>query len=161
MDRFSAIFSLTFIVEFTSPRAKLRVIIVQWSTRRTIYSVTYISYYQTFILLRIELCNSIHVHYVTNEIWCLICLFVCLFFVPLKNFSLIWRRHYWRWRAANFDLCSALMAIKQWVFFSMPHLHVYCDTRPGFSWSHPIWLVTFTPFTKCLGVELSLPVLTT
>ena len=27
---------------------------------------------------------------------CLICLFVCLFFVPLENFPLIWRRHhYW------------------------------------------------------------------
>ena len=27
-----------------------------------------------------------------------------------------------RWRAANFDLCSALMAIEQWGFFSVPHL---------------------------------------
>jgi hypothetical protein len=25
-----------------------------------------------------------------------------LFYVPLKNFSLIWRRHYYRWRAAEF-----------------------------------------------------------
>ena len=52
------------------------------------------------------------------------------FFVPLVNFSLIWRRHHWRWRAAffgvfrpnrecfthwwraaNFDLCSAVMAV--------------------------------------------------
>ena len=31
--------------------------------------------------------------------------FVCLeFFVPLDNFSLIWRRHHSRWGAANFDL---------------------------------------------------------
>ena len=30
-------------------------------------------------------------------------LFVCVeFFVPLENFSLIWRRHHYRWRAANF-----------------------------------------------------------
>ena len=43
-------------------------------------------------------------------------------FVPLENFSLIWRRHHCRWRAANFDLCSALMAIEQWWFFSVPHL---------------------------------------
>ena len=50
-------------------------------------------------------------------------LFVWLgFYVPLENFSLIWRRHNYRWRAANFDLCSALMAIEQWEFFSMPHL---------------------------------------
>ena len=45
--------------------------------------------------------------------------FVCFFglIVPLENFSLIWRRHHYRWRASNFDLCSALMA-----FFSVPHL---------------------------------------
>ena len=50
-------------------------------------------------------------------------LFACLgFIVPLENFSLIWRRHHYRWRAANFDLCSALMAIEQWGFFSLPHL---------------------------------------
>ena len=49
--------------------------------------------------------------------------FVCLrFIVPVENFSLIWRRHHYRWRAANFDLCSALMAIEQWGFFSVPHL---------------------------------------
>ena len=29
-------------------------------------------------------------------------------------------------RAANFDLCSALMAIAQWAFFAG---HTYCDTR--------------------------------
>ena len=51
------------------------------------------------------------------------CLFVCLeFLVPLENFSLVWRRHHCQWRAANFDLCSALMAIEQWGFFSLPHL---------------------------------------
>ena len=44
------------------------------------------------------------------------------FIVPLENFSLIWRRHHYRWRAANFDLCSELMAIEQWGFFSVPHL---------------------------------------
>ena len=66
-------------------------------------------------------------------------LFVCLgVFVSLENVSLIWRRHLYRWRAANFDLCSALMAIEQWEFFSVPHLlrhgssprtrdiHTYC-----------------------------------
>ena len=55
--------------------------------------------------------------------YCPSCLFVCLlFFVPLENFSLIWRSHHCRWRAANFDLCSALMAIEQWGFFSVPYL---------------------------------------
>ena len=51
------------------------------------------------------------------------CLFVCLgSIVPVENFSLIWRSHHYRWRAANFDLCSALMAIEQWEFFSVSHL---------------------------------------
>ena len=49
---------------------------------------------------------------------------ICLFgvFVPLKNFSLIWRRHHCRWSASNFDLCSALMTVEQWGFYSVPHL---------------------------------------
>ena len=34
----------------------------------------------------------------------------------------IWRRHHCRWTAANFELCSALMAVKQWGFFSVSHL---------------------------------------
>ena len=50
-------------------------------------------------------------------------MFVCLeFFVPLENFWLIWRHYHSRWRAANFDLCSALLAIEQWGFFSVSHL---------------------------------------
>ena len=48
--------------------------------------------------------------------------FLLLFLVPLENFSLIWRRHHYRWRAANFDLCSALLAIEQWWSFSVSHL---------------------------------------
>ena len=50
-------------------------------------------------------------------------LFVCLeFIVPLENFSLIWRRHHYQWRAANVDPCSTLMANEQWEFFSVPYL---------------------------------------
>ena len=60
---------------------------------------------------------SLYITYRFLEIYFL--LFVC-------DFSLIWRRHHCRWRAANFDLCSALMAIEQWGFFSVPHL--FCDT---------------------------------
>jgi hypothetical protein len=44
------------------------------------------------------------------------------FYVPLKNFSLIWRRHHCRWRAANFGLCSALRAFEQVGIFIMSHL---------------------------------------
>ena len=88
----------------------------------------------------------------------LLYLFVCLeFFVPLENFSLIWRRYHCRWRAANFDLCSALMVIDQWGFFNVPHLlwrgpSVYNGhLRP--------WIIT--PIAEQLVVELSLSVLTT
>ena len=57
-----------------------------------------------------------------------VCLFVCLgFIVPLENCSPIWRRHHCRWRAANFDLCSTLMAIEQWGFFSVQHLLVISE----------------------------------
>jgi hypothetical protein len=44
------------------------------------------------------------------------------FYVPLKNFSLIWSRHHCRWRAANFGLCSALRAFEQGGIFIVSHL---------------------------------------
>ena len=55
-------------------------------------------------------------------------LFVCFFFSPLKYFLLIWRHHHCGWKAANFDLCSAFIAIEQGGFFSVPHLLWHCDT---------------------------------
>ena len=82
-------------------------------------------------------------------------MFVCLkVFFPLENIWLIWRRYHFRWRGANFDLCSALMAIEQWGFFTVPHLlwHVYNGHFRG--------PVTLTPNAERLAVELSLPVFT-
>ena len=75
-----------------------------------------------------------------------VCLFVCLgFYYPAREF--IWRRHHCRWRDANFDLCSALMANEQWEFFSIPHLPcgavVYNDHLRG-----PL---TLTPITERLS----------
>ena len=56
-------------------------------------------------------------------------LFDLEFSVPLEQiFSLIWRSHHCRWRAANFDLCSALKAIEQCKFFSAPLL--LCQGHP-------------------------------
>ena len=55
-------------------------------------------------------------------VFCLFCLIFVEFFVPLENFSLIWRCHLCRWRAANFNLSSALVAIEHWGFFSLPYL---------------------------------------
>ena len=61
---------------------------------------------------------------------------VCLFgvFHPLE-ISLIWRRHHYRCRTANFDLYLALMAIEQGGFFSVSHL--LCN-RPTLYNSH-LW----------------------
>ena len=85
----------------------------------------------------------------------IVCLFVWSFSSHSRIFSLIWRRHHCRWRAANFDLCSALMAIEQWGFFSVPHLlwqgvSVY-NGGP----------VTLAPIAERLAVEHPLPVLKT
>ena len=88
-----------------------------------------------------------------------VCLFVCLeLFVPLENFSLIWRRHHCLWRAANIDLCSVLTAIEQWGFFSVPHLMWHGASVYN---GHLRGPVTLTPIAERLAVELSLPVLTT
>ena len=34
------------------------------------------------------------------------------FFIPLENFSLIWRHHHYQWKVANLYLYSALIAIE-------------------------------------------------
>ena len=87
------------------------------------------------LLLSIQSIPQKYVHdYIQHETfhYMFVLLFVCVgFFVSLENFSLIWRRHHCRWRAANVDLCSAPMAIKQWGF------HTYCDT------GHPFITVIF------------------
>ena len=86
--------------------------------------------------------------------------FVCVeFIVPLENFSLIWRRHHCRWRAASFDLWSALMVIEQWGFLLT--CHTYCDTGLPFYNGHLRGSVTLTPVAERLAVELSLPDFTT
>ena len=59
-----------------------------------------------------------------------VCLFLGEFIVPLENFSLIWRRHHYRWRASNLDIYSAIVAIEQLGFFRA--CHTYCDTGPPF-----------------------------
>ena len=96
----------------------------------------------------VVLCKSVHD-----------CLFVYLgFFVSLENFSLLWRRHHCRWRASNFELCLALMAIEQWGFFNVPHLLRHGSTVYN---GHLRGPVTLTPVAERLAVELSIPVFTT
>ena len=83
------------------------------------------------------------------------CLFVCLFEVlrSTRDFSLIWWRHHYWWRASNFDLHSALLTKEQWGFFSVPHLlwhgtSVYNGHVP----------LSIYAVAERLLVELSLPV---
>ena len=66
--------------------------------------------------------------------------FVCLrFFVPLKNFSLIWRRHHYRWRAAYFNLYPALKAIDQWGHTNCAMGHPFIMVISEDPWhSHPL-----------------------
>ena len=40
----------------------------------------------------------------------------------LFRYVLIWRLHHYQWMGTNFDQYSALMAIKQWGFVSLPYL---------------------------------------
>ena len=85
------------------------------------------------------------------------CLFVCLeLTVPLENFLLIWRRHHCRWRAANFDLYSALMVNEQWGFFSVLHLLWHGASVYNGHFRGPVTLQTND---ERLAVELSQPVL--
>ena len=75
--------------------------------------------------------------------------------VPLENFSLFWRCHHYRWKAANFDQCSAHIAIEQWGLLTPT---VTRDTR--LQWSTPrtsdthIYCLTFGSgaVTTCLNV---------
>ena len=74
-------------------------------------------------------------------------------FVPLDNFSLKWRRRHYRCRVANFDLCSALMAIEQWGLFSMPHLLRHGASVYNGHFRGPM---TLTFIAERLAVDLSL-----
>ena len=84
-------------------------------------------------------------------------LFVSLeFFVPLQIFKLIWRRIHCRWKAANIALYSVLLAIKQWGFFSVPHLLWH---EASIHNDHHWGPITLTPNAERLAVDLSRPVL--
>ena len=84
-------------------------------------------------------------------------LFVCLgVYRPTQNFSLKSRCHHYRWRAAYFNLCSALMSIEQWSSEGSLVCHTYGDT------GHPFILVisenpwhSHTPIAERLAVEPS------
>ena len=75
-----------------------------------------------------------------NEQNLLCCLFVCLgIFVLLENYSIIWRHNHYRWRAANVDLYSALMAIQKWGVFNVQHLYSYTGHPLIMAISKDLW----------------------
>jgi hypothetical protein len=67
------------------------------------------------------------------------------FYVPLKNFSLVWRRHHCRWRAAKFR--PMLGAQGLWAGRDL-----CCDTGPRFFRSHPKDRPIQSPSTTHEGV---------
>ena len=72
------------------------------------------------LLIRVLILLNLLVEASSFAEYLLVCLFVCLgFHVPPENISLTWKRYHYRWRASNFDLYSAVMAMQ---FFSVPHL---------------------------------------
>ena len=83
--------------------------------------------------------------------------FSTLMYVCLEShsriFLLIWRRHHCRWRAANFDLCSALFVIVQSGLFSVPHLQCLWASVYNGHFRGP---VTLTTNAEHLVVELFL-----
>ena len=93
------------------------------------------------------------VRYVRDESFCLFGVFV-----PPENSPFIWRRHHYRWRAAQFDLCAALMTIEQLEFCGLPHLLWHGATVHNGHLRGPL---TITPITERMTLELSLPIFTT
>ena len=76
--------------------------------------------------------------------------FFCLeFIVPLENFSLMWRRHHYRRRAAIFYICSALWPQNSEGSLTCHGASVYNGYLRG--------PVTLTPIAERIAVELSLP----
>lgn len=77
------------------------------------------------------------------------CLFVYCFSSLFEIFSFIRRDQQNHRRAAELDLCSALMAIKHWNFFGVPHLLWH-----GISVFKVIFeeLVPFTTFVERLSI---------
>ena len=90
-------------------------------------------------------------------IWLFVSLFVCLGFIVLfENFTLIWRRPHYRWKVANFDLSSALIAIEQLGFLnSVPHLLWHGASVYN---GHLRGPVTLIPVAERLVVDLSLKI---
>jgi hypothetical protein len=75
-----------------------------------------------------------------------------VFCVPLKNISLIWRRHHCRWREAKFR--PMLGAQGLWAGRDLYRAtHAVRDTGPQFFRSHPKDRPNQSPFTTRMGMR--------
>ena len=85
-------------------------------------------------------------------------LFVCFCVVlrPTRDILVKGKRHYHRWRAANFNFYSA--HIEQWEFFSVPLLLLHGSSVNN---GHLRGPATHGPVAERLAVKLSEPVLMT
>ena len=74
---------------------------------------------------------------------------------PTQEFFFIWKHHHYRWRAANFDLYSALVTFEQWGFFGA-HTILHMMSQ-GASFHNDLrGPVTVMPVAEHFGVGLSL-----
>ena len=72
-------------------------------------------------------------------------------FVPLENFSLIWRRHHCRWRAANFTYARHSSFLSSEGFLTCHH---YCDMGNP-EWSSPMTRDTHTYYRSFSSVAVT------
>ena len=139
---------------------KSKVLRMHWLQFKIFFSIKRMTWYKVQFGQGLQVClkkaNPLLKDWNTCNI---LLIFVYLFGV----FSLIWWPHRYRWRAAKFNLFSALMAIERWCLFSVPLLlwHSYPLYPLSVYNSHLRGPVTLTPITEHLAAELSLPVLTT
>ena len=72
-------------------------------------------------------------------------------FAPLENFSLIWRRHHCRWRAANLTYARHSLFLSSEGFLTCHH---YCDMGNP-EWSSPMTLDTYTYYRSFSSVAVT------
>ena len=70
--------------------------------------------------------------------------------LPIENFSLTWRRHYYQWTAVNFNVYSVLTAIEQWGFLSLKHATPSVTKDISLYKGHRGRPVTLTPNAECI-----------
>jgi hypothetical protein len=79
----------------------------------------------------------------SNErIWIFLLIDYLLFYVSLKNISLIWRRHHYREGLQNLGLCSALRVFEQGGIFIVLHLLWHGTSVFPVSFEGPPHLIT-------------------